>query len=93
MNLLTDAGADTTGDGKSSNGRQEFFCFGTFNGATCKPQISHDGVSWFDITNETGDAMEFTANGVGRIKRSSTANYRGVITGGDGGTEISLVLA
>lgn len=62
------------------------FVTGTWNSATAKLQASADGVTWVDIVDAS-----FTANGVIEL-RLAGFYVRGVVTGGNGSTAITMTL-
>lgn len=79
MNLFTAQASDgnsTPVKNLLGDGLVSVFCWGTFNGATCKLQISPDKTNWFDLDDAT-----FTAKGTINIMIPAGVYYRGAVSG------------
>jgi len=66
--------------------------FGNFSGvASIIIQGSNDGLNWFTLTNPLGGDLIFTADG-GKAITELTRHVRPVVSGGDGSTDLDVVL-
>lgn len=64
---------------------------GTFSGATVALEGSNDGTNWFILTDPLGVPVTFTATGL-RIIIENPLYVRPKVTGGAGGTDVTVIL-
>ncbi len=71
-----------------ADGLQTVFCWGTFDSATVKVQLSPDGSEWFDL-----DDLTFTAKSVMNFKTQAGVQYRATLSSAGGSTSVNLAVA
>lgn len=89
-NATSDSGAPL---GQPAWGERTVQVFGTFGvGGTLIIEGSNDGTNWAAVANRAGTALSFTAAGINRIQ-DYPLYVRPRVTGGDGSTSLSVVIA
>ncbi len=66
-------------------GLKTVFCWGTFDSATVKVQLSPDGLEWFDFSDLT-----FTAKAAMNFKTQIGVQYRANLSSAGGSTSVNL---
>ncbi|MCP4992864.1 MAG: hypothetical protein GY934_03615 [Gammaproteobacteria bacterium] len=74
--------------GSLGAGLKTVFCWGTFDSATVKVQLSPDGSEWFDL-----DDLTFTAKGVVNFMTQIGVQYRANLSSAGGSTSVNLGIA
>ena len=94
--LIENGTADTTGSAVSSYGKRDttFAFVGTFDGASCSIELSPDGTNWGTMGDALGVPVLITTETMDVHAQIVPQEYivRGVITGGGGSTDITILM-